>query len=424
MDGDLHEFLITPNDTALITIYDSIPFDLTSVGGPEHGWLYDGVVQEIEIATGELLFEWRASSVYPPNSSYVPLREKGYEPKYGYDYFHINSVSKDDQGRFLISGRHTHSVTCVDGATGEVLWILGGMYNEFSDTSDQSATDFTWQHDARWQGPNTLTVFDNAARTDWDLSAVSRGIWIELDVPARKATLKASYEHPQSMMATSQGNVQVLDSGNVIVGWGHSAAYSEFTPDGELVCNVHFGASAYFTFGRIVSYRTYKGDWVGTPDTIPDIAVSGESAFVSWNGATEVAAWRLEAWDGASLTNMTFNPVHLVNRTTFETKIPLPAEVDSFLRASALDSDGEVLGITSVIQRYPPSISGLVWRFLAMNWGILIIVIFAIGCILSGLYPALISHLCRRWSDPGGSYQLVLTKEDDEYESEQDHLPI
>lgn len=62
MDGDLHDFVITANDTALVTIYDPIPADLSSVGGPELGWLYDGVFQEIDIATGKLLFEWRASS--------------------------------------------------------------------------------------------------------------------------------------------------------------------------------------------------------------------------------------------------------------------------------------------------------------------------------------------------------------------------
>lgn len=121
IEGDLHDFQITSNDTVIITAYEPIPYDLTSVGGPELGWLYDGVIQEIDMETGELLFEWRSSSFYPPESSFEPLGNKGHERTLGYDYFHLNSVDKDDYGRYLISARHTHTVTCIDGITAEVL---------------------------------------------------------------------------------------------------------------------------------------------------------------------------------------------------------------------------------------------------------------------------------------------------------------
>ena len=33
-EGDHHEFLISPEDTALITIYSKVPRDLSGVGGP------------------------------------------------------------------------------------------------------------------------------------------------------------------------------------------------------------------------------------------------------------------------------------------------------------------------------------------------------------------------------------------------------
>ena len=111
--------------------------------------------------------------------------------------------------------------------------------------------------------PNRITLFNNAANGDYDPQKISHGAWIELDIPARQATLLTSYNHPQDLMATSQGNVQVLDTGNVLVGWGHSAAYTEFSREGDVLCDVHFGASAYFSFGRIVSYRVSKGDWAG-----------------------------------------------------------------------------------------------------------------------------------------------------------------
>lgn len=410
MDGDLHDFVITPNDTALITIYDPIPADLTSVGGPELGWLYDGVFQEIDIATGELLFEWRTSNFFPPNSSFYPIRDRGYERTLGFDYVHINSVDKNDQGHYLVSARHLHAVFCVDGATGEILWILGGKHNEFTDVSDGEATRFTWQHDARWRGPNTLTIFDNSANGEEESTGDSRGILLELDVAAQTARLVTSYDHPQRFMSLSQGNLQVLDSGNVLVGWGHSAAFTEYTPKGDIVCDVHFGASAYFTFGRIVSYRVSKGNWIGTPNTIPDAAIADDSVYVSWNGATEVSSWRLEAWDGASLDNVTFIPVNDVKRTGFETKIPFPPKVTSYFRVCALNSDGDVLGITDVLSR---NLSD--GAFLGIHsWGMTIIVLFAVSCLFSGLYCGISRFVRKRLSGSNGSYSLVAHKDDDD----------
>ena len=420
MSGDLHEFQITKNGTALVTIYDPIPADLASVGGPELGWLYDGIVQEIDIATGELLFEWRSSKVYPPTSSFEPLNDRGHERGWGYDYFHINSVDKDDQGRFLISGRHTHTVTCVDGSTGEVLWTLGGKKSDLTLISDGSPTEFSWQHDARWQGPNTLSLFNNGANNDHDRSLVSHGLMIDLDIPARKAEVRTTYSHPQEMMAVSQGNLQVLDTGNVLVGWGHSAAFTEFTPDGDVICDVHFGASAYFSFGRIVSYRTFKSDWVGTPKTIPDAIVVEDRVYVSWNGATEVAAWRVEAWDGASLANMSFVTVDQVDRSGFETEIPLTPAIDSYFYITAIDAKGEAIGVTDMLQRGPPPPE----KGLVPLWGVALIVIIAMGCLFYGLYFALIRHL--RWRRPASSgfYQLLSYKDDVESDFERSHLPI
>ncbi|KAJ6104812.1 hypothetical protein N7523_011132 [Penicillium sp. IBT 18751x] len=422
LEGDLHDFVITANDTALVTIYDPIPADLTAVGGPELGWLYDGVFQEIDIATGELLFEWRASNFYPPESSYFPIDDRGHERTLGYDYYHINSIDKDDQGRYLVSGRHTHTVTCVDGITGQILWTLGGKHNDFHNNSDEAAINFSWQHDARWRSASSITLLNNNANGEEDSSRDSVGLFIDLDIPARQATVRTTYVHPQGLMAISQGNVQVLDTGNVFVGWGHSAAFTEYTPEGEIVCDVHFGASAYFTFGRIVSYRSFKGDWVGKPITLPDAAIADESVFVSWNGATEIDTWRLEVWDGESIDNITFTPVHQVERTGFETRIHLPPSVTSYFRVSAINIAGEVLGTTETLSLDP--LSSRSSYFSIRSWGVLLIAAFALSCLLFGIFCAVSRSWRRRRSDTGGFYQLVGHKEDDDNEAGNGHLPI
>ena len=73
-DGNLHEFQITDNNTALLMIYDTIPTDLTLIGGPSSGWIYDCIFQEVDIATSKLIFEWRASLHYPINSTFEELK--------------------------------------------------------------------------------------------------------------------------------------------------------------------------------------------------------------------------------------------------------------------------------------------------------------------------------------------------------------
>ncbi|RAK99953.1 arylsulfotransferase family protein [Aspergillus ibericus CBS 121593] len=350
--GDLHEFNITPEGTALVTIYDPLPADLTSIGGPELGWIYDGVFQEIDIATGELIFEWRASEHYPISITYEKLGKSGRLRSFAFDFYHINSVDKDDNGNYIVSARHTHTVSCIDKNNGQVLWTLGGKLNEFRDLSDGKATNFAWQHDARWHANNTLTLFDNARHSSNDPENESRGMAIELNVAAREASLRAAYHHPQQMLSVSQGNVQMLDdSGRVLVEWGHSAAFSEFSADGQLLCNTHFGASAFFGFGRVVSYRAFKGTWVGRPQTVPDAEVLGDRVYVSWNGATEVVAWRLEVWETDDVHDNSFRVVAQFPKDSFETEIEIPNLELPLFRLAALDSDGNVLGITELLQR-------------------------------------------------------------------------
>ncbi|CBF80796.1 hypothetical protein AN8558.2 [Aspergillus nidulans FGSC A4] len=359
--GDLHELHITSAETALVTIYDPTLADLSSIGGPEVGWIYDCLFQEIDIATGDLIFEWRASKYFPVNSSYNALNGSGKKRASAFDFFHINSVDKDGEGNYIISARHLHAVICISRHTGEILWTLGGRTNEFQDLSDGEATSFSWQHDARWHAEsNTLTLFDNAAHAYSDQDLASHGMAIYLDIPKREATLLDAYYHPYNTKSVSQGNVQILDeSGRVLVGWGHSAAYSEFSADGQLLCNVHFGASAYWGFGRVVSYRAYKADWIGNPQSQPDATVLGDVVYVSWNGATEVVTWRLETWDIVSgelidEPDRTGNVIAVqeYEKTGFETEISVPAELDSpVFRLAALDVEGNVLGVTDPLQR-------------------------------------------------------------------------
>ena len=46
LSGDIHEFIITPRNTALFTVYHRVPADLSALGGPEDGKIEEAVVQD------------------------------------------------------------------------------------------------------------------------------------------------------------------------------------------------------------------------------------------------------------------------------------------------------------------------------------------------------------------------------------------
>lgn len=358
--GDMHEFEITSDNTALITIYEPIPADLSSIGGPAEGYLLNSIFQEISIASGEVLFEWSSSAHVPVNKTLWTLaycREDpnsafngcGHHPESAFDYYHLNSIEKDRKGNYLISARNTHTVSYLDGHSGEVLWNLGGEDGEFRDLSGGAATNFTWQHHARWYDfGRSISLFDNGGASTMAGSVESRGMLIDLDLKLRTASLRASYYHPQEMMSLSQGDVQILDdTGNVFIGWGRSAAFTEFSIDGEVLCDARFGASVFFSFGPITSYRAFRHAWVGEPATPPDVAVVDGSVYASWNGATEVVKWQLE---GAS-DDEGFDIISQTFKYGFETEMKSPSRHHySILRVVALDGEGRVLGVSEEVE--------------------------------------------------------------------------
>src|SRR5829696_4887683 len=260
-EGDHHEFLITPEDTALFTVYSEEAMDLSPVGGPVDGKVLDGVVQEVDIETGEVLFEWHSLD-------HVGLGESYYRPSpdldAAFDYFHINSIDPLPEGYLTISARRTSSVYKVDRKTGAVVWRLGGENSDF-DQGYGTRTD--WQHDARRHPDGRITIFDNGG-VEQDVQ--SRGIVIQVDEDSMSATLVGEYTHPNKIHASTQGNVQVLPNGNVFVGWGSEPFFSEFGYDGKLLFDASFPS-------QVESYRAFRFPWNGQPQDMPALVAESGS---------------------------------------------------------------------------------------------------------------------------------------------------
>ncbi|KAG0650207.1 hypothetical protein D0Z07_3315 [Hyphodiscus hymeniophilus] len=359
LDGDLHEFQITPEGTALISVYEVIDGDLTPFGHEKDGKIWDCLIQEIDLATGKLLFQWRASEHYELTETQREVPNP--DP---FDFFHLNSIDKDLKGNYLISSRFTFTVTYINGVTGDIIWILGGKRNNFTDLSGGKATGFMYQHDARWSDDyTTITIFDNGAE-DWHyVEPYTRGIRIKIDQEAMTAELVTEYANPHHIYGMSQGSLQTLPNGNVLMGYGNTGAMTEYAGDGTVLCDVHFGPETWFGSGDIQSYRTYKFNWVGRPDTKPDIAfvrsddpASNEtSVFVSWNGDTEVRRWVLEGTDDVEAGK--WSALNEVARKGFESQILMKNITAPYVRARGLDKDGKVLGETDAWNWKEPKVS-------------------------------------------------------------------
>jgi len=327
LQGDLHEFVITSAGTALLTAYLEVPADLRAVGGPNNGTILDCAVQEVDIATGRALLDWRAHD-------HVALSESRavFQAGQPFDFFHANSVGEDHDGNLLVSARNTWAVYKLDRHTGEVLWRFGGKNSTFE---LGPGVQFSWQHDARRAPDGSVTLFDDAA--DPPEEPQSRALVLMLDETQRSATVLRSYAHSRRR-AASQGSMQLLANGNAFVGWGALPYMSEFDQGGDVVFD------ATIANGR-QSYRAYRLPWTGLPADQPVVAVErlasgGLVAYASWNGATEVTRWQLLGGTGADDLGV----LATANRTGFETPISSFGGNPSFVLVRALDSSGRELG--------------------------------------------------------------------------------
>jgi outer membrane protein assembly factor BamB len=247
LNEDAHEFLLTAQGTALITIYDVVTADLSSVGGSKNAQVWEGSIQEIDVATGKVIFEWHSLGKVAFDESYWPLPDSSTA---AWDYIHINGIAIDDDGNLLLSARHTSTVYKLDRHTGAVIWRLGGKKSDFRFGAGAA---FSFQHNAVAAGPETIRVFDNEVNPKPVLPS-SRVIWLKLNLSAKTATLIRSINHPDHLSAVSQGNAQLLDNGDTFVGWGELAHFSEFDSNGRMIFDATL-PKGYDT------YRAYRFRW-------------------------------------------------------------------------------------------------------------------------------------------------------------------
>ncbi len=336
LSADLHEFQLTPQNTALITAYRPVRWNASSLRhGSKQQDVLDAVIQEIDIPTGLVLFQWDSLDHVPLRYSHVPLPRN---PNHPWDYFHINSIQPLPDGNLLVSGRNTWSILQVSHQTARTLWTLGGRGSSFR---MGKGAQFAFQHDARLRNPSLLTVFDDGAGPPVAHSQ-SRALTLRLDTSHRRATVLRQDDHKRPLLSFFEGNVQLLRGGGDFVGWGEQPYFSEFDNHGKEIFDGRF-------VGHTDSYRAYRFMWRGQPATPPAIARRitrhGRIVYVSWNGATDVSQWRIVG--GRQPTSRT--RILTRGKKGFEAAIRLP-HAYHFVVAQALGSNGQVLSSSRPIK--------------------------------------------------------------------------
>jgi hypothetical protein len=214
-----------------------------------------------------------------------------------------------------------------------LIWRLGGKKSDFQ---MGPGTRFAWQHDARHHhaSDHLISVFDDGSSPA--VQPQSKALVLALDLKRRRAMLRGVYKHNPSVLAHALGSTQILPDGNVLVGWGTAPFVTEYTRAGERVFEAHLPNGSQ-------NYRALKMPWLGRPSEPPDALVLWKSGrrwlYVSWNGATDVHSWQLEA--GRSLAAL--SAVRAVRRTGFETALLVPVG-SRVARAVALDGRGKPIG--------------------------------------------------------------------------------
>jgi hypothetical protein len=332
-DMDAHELKLTPAGTALTMSYFVVPWDLSKVGGRRDGLVEDNVVQEIDVETGAVLFEWHTLGAIPLGESYRPAPKEGGKI---HDPWHLNSVELDRDGDFVVSARHTSALYKIDRETGEVAWRLGGKNSDFE---MGRGTVFKLQHDARVHRDGTVTLFDNVAEDLPARGRESRGIALRLDHAEKTASLVREFEHPDKILSATQGSLQVLEGGGAFVGWGGlHPEFTEFDSEGDTVFDARFLAKG------VETYRAYRMPWrargEGRPSAVARADGANTTVRASWNGSTQVARWRVRPEGGGAATT--------VPRDGFETAVRVPGRPGSVV-VEALGKRGKVLGTSAAV---------------------------------------------------------------------------
>jgi hypothetical protein len=345
--ADLHDILLRSDGTAIVESYDPVVMDMRKYGGKARATVLDCEIQQIDVATGDVLFEWHSLDHLAPSESYADLTGSVV------DYFHANTLAADPQhpNNIIVSARHLSQVFSLSLKTGKIGWRVGGKHPTLHlakgavDTVPVGGKQipFSYQHDARIQSDGTLTVYDNGNQRK---PGFSRMASFTLDLGKHTVTENngAEIRHKPDLYGDATGDARKLPNGDTFISWGTTGHATEYDADKHVVAEITTSQT----------YRMFNADWHGAPVTRPSVATavnadSQTTVYVSWNGATDVASWQVVS--GPDATHL--KPVTTAKRDGFETAIALPGDAN-YVQVQALNASGTVIGTSISTQILRP----------------------------------------------------------------------
>ena len=250
------------------------------------------VVQEFD-SGGHLIFDW-------DSFDHVEVIEALHEQLGAQyiDYMHTNSIEEDTDGNIIVSHRHLDQITKIDTKTGDFIWRLGGIMNQFTFIND--SLHFTYQHDVRRLPNGDITVFDNG---DFHPVLVSTAKEYALDLSNMTATLVWSYQHPliqgKPLYAHAMGSIQRFENGGTFIDWGWVSKGDSIPSMTEIDANKQIVWEAKVTPEAFnVIYRAHRYNWEPcarvSATTMHTINIKQDSATIEWGNATNGKSYLIQ----------------------------------------------------------------------------------------------------------------------------------
>ena len=245
-----HDALVGPDGSTWIMCDEVRTMDLTPYGGVAAAQVMGTDIQRIA-PDGTVLFRWS-----PFDHFLITDLDSAARTGAAVNWTHGNALAFDDDGNLLVSFRSLSEITKIDVTSGDVLWRLGGLRNQFA-FSGPAGAGFAGQHGLRLDGARGILILDNVGDPH-----ESRAEHYDIDPVAHTATLTEAYGAVPPVVGMIGGSVQRLAGGHVLVSYGNGDRVEEYGPDGALVWELTGDPGYVFRAQRIASlYRP----GVGTP---------------------------------------------------------------------------------------------------------------------------------------------------------------
>ncbi len=228
VETDNHDFMILPNGHYLLIGKVTEIEDLSSIkyfnqlhpiAGSKHAKVKYDVIQELD-KNKKLIFQWNAKEHYKlEDADRFYLKDTAV-----IDVTHFNSVDEDKEGNLLISARFYNEVLKVNKKTGKIIWRLGGKYNTLKLLND--SLFFLGQHDAKFTGKRTISLFDNGHTYD-SLTRNARALEYEINDSLQTAKLIWTYSNSGKIHSEAAGSLQRLKNNFTLINYGKTSPDSK-----------------------------------------------------------------------------------------------------------------------------------------------------------------------------------------------------